>query len=174
MAEYTGRIEIEHPAGEVFAFLADPRHLPRYLPTVTHVEPHGLRGDRLAVAVEGEMEGHRYRDTGWLRVAPKARRLDWGSDTHAEYGGSLTVEEAPQGTVVAVSLHTTPSPAAAARLEREASNVDHGMRLALERVLGSIKAACEAAPRAVDPDRRTDDMPDSRVFGSTATLDPEI
>src|SRR3954470_2322644 len=54
MAEYTGSIEIEHPAAEVFAFLADPRHLPHYLPTVRGMECEGGPEGVLRLTVSGE------------------------------------------------------------------------------------------------------------------------
>jgi len=171
MAEYTGSIEIEHPAAEVFAFLADPRHLPHYLPTVRGVECEGGPEGVLRLTVSGEAEGHAYHDTGWLRADQGARRLDWGSESRSDYRGWLEVREVPAGTEVAVALTTTPTGAAAARLQREAGNVEHGMRLALERVLGHIKLACETR---LGPLASADAATAARTFGATARVDPEI
>ena len=59
-------------------------------------------------------------------------------------------------------------------MQAEHGSVDHGMRLAVERTLGSIKACCEqaeAAPRDIAND---EDPADSRPFGSSATLNPDI
>ncbi len=56
-------------------------------------------------------------------------------------------------------------------------SVGHGMRLALERTPGSIKALCEGAdtpPAAKHAPRSADDLPDSRPFGGSATLNPDI
>jgi hypothetical protein len=174
MGDYTGRIEIGRPAAEVFAFLSDIRNMPRYLPTVQHVEPQGHRD---AVTVEGEAEGHRYRNDGWLKTEPETRRMQWGSATMQDYGGSLQVTEAAAGSAVELRLSLTPKPEVAQRLQSEHGSVDHGMRLALERTLGSIKACCEGGgtnPAGQDTPRSADDLPDSRPFGSSATLNPDI
>lgn len=171
MAEYSGSIEIEHPASEVFAFLADPQHMVHYLPTVRQVAVHGQENGLRRLQVAGEVEGHAYHDAGWLRAESTTRRLDWGSDSRGDYRGRLEVRETPAGTEVAVILASTPTGAAAERLQREAGSVEHGMRLALERVLGRIKAACEAGLGSL---AKADDDARSRVFGAATKLNPEI
>jgi len=171
MAEYSGSIEIEHPAAEVFAFLADPQHMLRYLPTVRQVAVQGREDGLQHLEVAGEVEGRAYHDAGWLRTESTTRRLDWGSDSRGDYHGRLEVRETPAGTEVTVMLASTPTGAAAQRLQREAGSVEHGMRLALERVLGRIKAACEAGLGGL---AATDDAARGRVFGGTAKLNPEI
>jgi hypothetical protein len=179
MEEFTGRIEISRSAAEVFAFLSDIRNMPRYLPTVRKVGPMGP--DK--VAVEGEADGHAYRDEGWLTVEAEARRMRWGTDGRSDYGGELEVRDAAGGagrSEVEVRLHVTPKPGTAHRLQDQSGSVGHGMRLALDRALGSIKAACEepgsgaGAAAEKDTTRSAEDLPDSRMFGSSATLNPDI
>ena len=173
MGDYTGSIEVERPAQEVFAFLSDIRNMPRYMPTVSHVGPQGA--DK--VAVEGESHGHHYHDEGWMRADEGARRMEWGSDSRADYGGILEVKETPAGTEVVLHLRVVPEGQAAARMQQEHGHVDHAMRIALERTLGQIKAAIETGSGAAaggDEPRSADDLPDSRPFGSSATLNPDI
>ena len=178
MGEYIGRIEIARPPTEVFAFVADLRNMPRYLPTVTRVGPQGHHDQHDDVAVEGEADGHQYRNDGWVKAEPEARRMRWGSHTMQDYGGSLTVTEASGGSAVELKLSLTPKPEVAERMQQEHGSVDHGMRLSVERTLGSIKACCEqGGTGAAGQDTEgngADDLPDSRPFGSSATLNPDI
>ncbi|MBK1661864.1 SRPBCC family protein [Paracraurococcus ruber] len=173
MGEYTGRIEIARPPAEVFGFLADLRNMPRYLPTVTHVGPRGRHADHDDIAVEGRAQDHAYRDEGWLKAEPEQRRMRWGSHTQDGYQGSIVVTEAAGGAAVELRLGIDPKPEVAARLQRDHGSVENGMRLALARTLGAIKACCEDA-EGVDNARDSDDLPDSRPFGSSATLNPDI
>jgi uncharacterized protein YndB with AHSA1/START domain len=171
MGEFTGKIRIDRPASEVFAFLSDPTAMPRYLETVRHVEQQGPG----RIAMEGEAHGHQYRDEGWIRVEPEARRMRWGSDRLKDYGGEMMVTEAGSGAEVAIRLSIVPEPQVAERMERESGAVDHAMRLSMERTLGAIKAACEGLGEpAQDAGRSDNDLPESRPFGSSATLNPDI
>lgn len=175
MDEFTGRIEVARSPAEVFAFLSDIRNMPRYLPTVRKVGPLGP--DR--VAVEGEAEGHAYHDEGWLRVEAEAHRMRWGTEAGSDYHGELSVARLGNGHAeVAVRLHHAPQGAQARRMQQRSGSTDHDMRKALERALGAIKAACEdaSAGEAAEKDttRSADDIPDSRAFGSSATLNPDI
>jgi uncharacterized protein YndB with AHSA1/START domain len=172
MGEYIGRIEIARSPAEVFAFLADLRNMPRYLPTVTRVGPQGHHDGHDDVAVEGEADGHAYRNDGWLKADPETCRMTWGSDAMQDYGGEMAVTSATGGSTVELRLSLTPKPEVAARLQAEHGNVDHGLRLAVERTLGSIKQACETGGGS--PAANDDDPADSRPFGSSATLNPDI
>jgi len=173
MREFTGRIEIERPAAEVFAFLSDSRNMPRYLPTVRKVVPRGPE----RVEVQGEAAGHAYQDEGWLKVDPGARRMRWGAGDGTDYQGALEVRDLAGRAELEVHLHLEPGPGRARHLQEQAGNVDHAVRLALERALGAIKASCEEGgmePANKDTTRSADDLPDSRPFGSSATLNPDI
>lgn len=173
MDEVTGRIEIQRSPAEVFAFLADTRNMPRYLPTVRHVVPQGDG----RVAVEGETDGHPYRDEGWFQAEPETRRLRWGTGDGSRYRGELEVRERAGRAELALRLHLAPHGGHARRLQDGAGSIGHGARLAVERCLGSIKAACEEGgmePAGKDTTRSADDIRDSRPFGSSATLNPDI
>jgi uncharacterized protein YndB with AHSA1/START domain len=171
MGEFTGRIRVERPAAEVFAFLSDPTAMPRYLQTVRRVEQQGPG----RIAMEGEAHGHEYRDEGWIKVEPEARRMRWGSDHLKDYGGEMIVTEAGGGAEVAIRLSLVPEPQVAKRMEQDSGDVDHAMQKAMERTLGAIKAACEGGGNAApDAPRGGDDLPESRPFGSSATLNPDL
>jgi hypothetical protein len=173
MEEFTGRIAIDRTPAEVFAFLADIRNMPHYLPTVRRVEPLGP--DR--VAVEGEANGHAYRDEGWMRMEAETRRMRWGTDGEGQYGGELVVHAVGGRAEVELRLGLAPDRPLARRMEEQHGQFGHGMRLAMERTLGSIKAACEQGAGAAaekDTTRSADDLPDSRAFGNSATLNPDI
>jgi uncharacterized protein YndB with AHSA1/START domain len=171
MGEFTGRITIDRSAAEVFAFLSDPTAMPRYLQTVRRVEQTGPG----RIAMEGEAHGHDYRDEGWIQVEPEARKMRWGSDRMKDYGGELEVREAGGGAEVSIQLSITPEPAVSRQMEQEHGAVGHAMRISMERTLGAIKAACEGSgDPAPDAPRSADDLPDSRPFGGSATLNPDI
>ncbi|MBX9700768.1 MAG: SRPBCC family protein [Acetobacteraceae bacterium] len=164
MDDFTARIAIDRSAAEVFGFLADIRNMPRYLPTVTRVGPLGQ--DR--VAVEGEAHGHAYHDEGWLKMEAEAHRMRWGTHADTDYHGELAVREVGGRAEVEVRLH---------HARRGSDGAGRDIEGALERALGSIKQACEAhagAAAAKDTTRSADDLPDSRPFGQSATLNPDI
>lgn len=175
MGEYTGSISVQRPAAEVFAFLSDIRNMPRYLPTVQHVGPQGTHDGRDDVAIEGESHGRHYHGTGWLRVSPEQHRMEWGSEHLADYHGVIEVRDSPAGTEVRLALTMTPEPKVAEGMQREHGSVDTAMRLSVERTLGQMKAVIEAAGSGdKDTTRSADDLPDSRAFGQSATLNPDI
>ena len=167
MGEYRGEISINRPAAEVFDFLSDIRNMPRYLPTVRKAAPSGEG----KVAMQGEANGHPYHDEGWLKCDTGALRMQWGSDSKPDYGGEIAVQEAGSGAKVSLSMSLTAAPEVAARMQRDSGSVDHAMRQAMTRTLDAIKTACET-PAEAPP--RADDLPDSRPFGSSATLNPDI
>lgn len=167
MGEYRGEIAIDRPAAEVFDFLSDVGNMPRYLPTVRKAAPSGDG----KVTMQGEANGHPYQDEGWLKRDTGALRMQWGSDSKPDYGGTIEVLEAGSGARVALSMSLTPDPQVAARMQRDSGSVDHAMRQAMERTLEAIKGACET-PAEAPP--RADDLADSRPFGSSATLNPDI
>lgn len=178
MGDYTGRIEVNRPAAEVFAFLADIRNMPRYLPTVQHAGSQGPG----QVAIEGESDGHHYHSTGSFRADPEARRLSWDSDSRLDYRGELQVHDTGGGgdrCEVELRLHLAPESEGLKRIEEKGGSPEEVMRQALDRTLAGIRSACEAGTGAgggadKDTTRSADDLPDSRMFGSSATMNPDI
>lgn len=77
-------------ADAAFAYLADPVHLPDYLPTVVHVESIAIDG---ADDADAEATG---QPTRFLPDAG-ARRIEWGVPGSG-YEGSFTVESGTSST----------------------------------------------------------------------------
>lgn len=170
MGEFRGKISISQPAAAVFGFLADPGNMPRYLPTVSKAEAQGPG----RILMEGEANGHAYKDEGWLKFEADALRMRWGSSRMPDYEGMLEVLPVAQGSEVSLFLSITPKPAVARRMQQESGAVDHAMRLSMDRTLAAIKACCEGQAGGPDAPRNADDLPDSRPFGGSATLNPDI
>jgi hypothetical protein len=103
MATYTHAADADIAADTLFAFLAEPRNLPRYFPQMTAAEPEG--GD--TVHVEAEVHGERVDGDAWLHQHAAERRLEWGAEGPDDYRGELRVEEvAPGQSRITVSLHS--------------------------------------------------------------------
>jgi ribosome-associated toxin RatA of RatAB toxin-antitoxin module len=94
------------PADEMFAFLRDPRNLPRYFPQLTIAEPVG-GGE---VRVEADVRVRRATAEAWLCTDAAHRSLAWGSENSENednYHGELRITERDPGTCeIAVVLHT--------------------------------------------------------------------
>ena len=175
MGDYSGRIGIDRPPAEVFAFLSDIRNMPRYLPTVQKVGPQGPDH----VAVEGESHGHHYHSTGSFRADPEARRMSWESDSRLDYRGELQVHGSGDRCEVELRLHLAPEDQVTTRPEESGGSPEEAMRQALDRTLASIRSCCESAAggaeaAAKDTTRSADDLPDSRMFGQSATMNPDV
>jgi len=145
MGDYTSRIDIDRPAAEVFAFIADIRHMPAFLPMVRTATPQGDG----RVVVEGATNGRHFRSDGWLRSDAQAMTVEWGSDDENDYHGRLRVS-APgpvdghtPGARIEIDLHLTPGPQLARRLKSRAGDVDRAVREAIDAALGGIKSLCE-------------------------------
>jgi uncharacterized protein YndB with AHSA1/START domain len=90
MIEYERSRRIGAPEDAVFAFLADARNLPTFLPTVRSVEL--VTGEH--VRVHGEGRDGKFTDNGWFHVERARRGIEWGSDERT-YRGWLTVSGLP-------------------------------------------------------------------------------
>jgi carbon monoxide dehydrogenase subunit G len=83
-------------------FLADPRHVSEYVPTITHVESTAVDGE---VQIESDVEGRRAAGVARFFVDRGARRIEWGSGD--VYGGSIEVAQGtPSTSDVTIRLHT--------------------------------------------------------------------
>jgi hypothetical protein len=103
MSTYRHSAVADIPADEMFAFLSDPRNLPRYFPQLTVAEPAG-GGE---VRVEADVQGRRVTGEAWLHTDDAHRTLAWGSENEDNYHGELRITERDPGTCeIAVVLHT--------------------------------------------------------------------
>ncbi|MEU3627853.1 hypothetical protein BS329_09130 [Amycolatopsis coloradensis] len=103
MTDYRHTATIEMPPSELFAFLREPRNLPRYFPQLTQAEPEG--GD--AVHVEAEVHGEHVEGEAWLKVDEGNRSLRWGAQGPHDYQGELSIaEDGPAASRLTVTLHS--------------------------------------------------------------------
>ncbi|WP_280632823.1 SRPBCC family protein [Amycolatopsis alba] len=101
--DYRHTATIEMSADDLFAYLREPRNLPRYFPQMTQAEPGG--GD--AVHVEAEVHGEHVEGEAWLKVDEDNRSLRWGAQGPHDYQGELSIEEAgPATSSLTVTLHS--------------------------------------------------------------------
>lgn len=97
-------VHSEHVAAspqEVYATLADPANLVRFVPQLTRVDAT----DGQTVEVEARYDGHTQHGTAFFRTDDAGRRIEWGTD--GGYNGSMRVEEDGDGSMLTLSLHTT-------------------------------------------------------------------
>jgi hypothetical protein len=88
MPEYAGSRLIKAAPDDVFAFVADVRNLPDYVPTVESASPL----PRGRVRVEGRSGQTAYVDDGFLKIEEGRRRLEWRADER-DYLGWLEVSD---------------------------------------------------------------------------------
>jgi hypothetical protein len=88
------------PPERVFAVLAEPGGLSRFVPQLTRISPHD--GDR--VEVEARYDGRAQRGDAYFRADDSARRIEWGTDRG--YSGQMSVEPDGDGAMLTLSLHT--------------------------------------------------------------------
>lgn len=103
MTEYRHTATIEMPAADLFAYLREPRNLPRYFPQMSRAEPEG--GE--AVHVEADVHGEHVEGEAWLKVDEANRSLRWGAQGPHDYQGELSIEDAgPAASRLTVTLHS--------------------------------------------------------------------
>jgi carbon monoxide dehydrogenase subunit G len=85
----------------VFAALADPANLARFVPQLTRITPHD--GDQ--VEVEARYEGRTQRGEAYFRTDPDERKVEWG--TGEGYRGWMQGVPDGDGSMLTLGLHTT-------------------------------------------------------------------
>lgn len=135
MGDYRKSQDVDAPAGQLFAYLSDISHLPRYFPAMTSAEPAGKN----AVRVVANLNGTTREGEAWFRVDRERRHLEWGSEGPNDYHGSLDVDGDGRTSSVAVFLHT----------ERHDSG---GIEQGIADTLAAVKRLVEAGP-APGPER---------------------
>ena len=120
MADYEQTQQIDAPAGEVFAWLADVSHLSEYLPPVVEASIEGPSegdnpGQKLRTTLRNpEDDGSTFTAEGYLAVDEDARRMEWGAESERDYSGWLAVAEGDGGgSEVTVHLSLGPRSAEA-------------------------------------------------------------
>jgi hypothetical protein len=129
MGDYNGSIEVSAPAGQLFGYLSDVRHLPRYFAAMTKAEPAG----RDKVEVEAEVNGNRREGEAWFRVDGDHQHLEWGSEGPGNYHGYLDVSGDGATSKVTVALHTE---------RHDSGDIDRG----IASTLAAVKRLVEGGP----------------------------
>ena len=110
MADYQQTQEVDAPAEQVFAWLADVSNLPDYLPPVEEASIEGPSegdnpGQKLRTTLQHPEEGQStFTAEGYVSVDESARRMEWGAEGGRDYSGWLTVVEAGEGSAE-VTVH---------------------------------------------------------------------
>jgi carbon monoxide dehydrogenase subunit G len=99
--EHVHSEHVAAPPDRLFAALANPDNLARFVPQLTSVQ-HG-EGDR--VEVEARYEGRTQRGEAFFRTDEAARRLEWG--TQSGYRGWMQIAEDGEGSMLTLGLQTT-------------------------------------------------------------------
>ena|SRR2546426_3606067 len=99
MAEYERSATVHATPAATYEYLADPRHMPEYVATMTQAQ----RSDRAHLHVTAEVEGRHEEGDAMFRSDPSSRRLEWGREGHA-YRGWLTVA-GDNGSTSTVTIH---------------------------------------------------------------------
>ena len=138
-------ITISRPADEVFAYLADPAHVPAWLTQLRREELH--------------------EPPPPLQVDAASRTIAWSADPEGEF------RVAAVDGVTRLTLHLRSNVAAPAdptedESPREAAG--HAAMAALQSLKSHLEHADGGDPESPSPDVR------SRFYGHSATQDPEI
>jgi hypothetical protein len=86
MADYEQSTPVHATPSAAYTYLADPRHMPEYVATMTQARPSG--GGHLHVAAD--VENRHEEGEATFRADPLTRRLEWGREGH-DYQGWLSV-----------------------------------------------------------------------------------
>jgi hypothetical protein len=137
MGDYQGFTDVGAPAGELFGYLSDVRHLPHYFAAMKRAEPAGAD----AVTVVAEINGTSREGEAWFRVDRERRHLEWGSEGPTNYHGFLDVTGNGGTSTVTVFLHTE---------RHDSGDIDRG----IARTLAAIKRLVEGGAVSQAPAAR--------------------
>lgn len=117
MADYERSATIGATPAAAFDYLANPRHMPEYVDSMT--QARAAAGDRLHVAAD--VQGRHEEGDATFRADPASRRLEWGREGH-DYHGWLTVGAGDDEDTSTVTIHLrTHDDSDAADVERSLS-----------------------------------------------------
>jgi hypothetical protein len=100
MADFERSATIHATADATYEYLADPRHMPEYVATMTQAKEQP--GGHLHVAAD--VEGRHEEGEAMFLADPAARRLEWGREGH-EYHGWLAVAGMTGAPTSMVTIH---------------------------------------------------------------------
>lgn len=85
----------------LYAAIANPANLPRYVPQMTAVRDAG----QARVEVDARYEGKSHSGAAYFRSDDSARRIEWGAESG--YRGWMQVDTDGQGSRLTLFLNTT-------------------------------------------------------------------
>lgn len=134
MSEYEHTVTISATPEAIFAYVADLRNLPDYLPVVRSATPL----DSGRVRLRGQVDGRSYDVNGYLDSDPSQKRMEWGTYGAQAYGGRLEIH--PYGTDLRtlLTVHLSFGPHA-----EQAEHYDRAVQHGLEDALNCIQRAVE-------------------------------
>ena len=100
MADFERSATIHASADATYEYLADPRHMPEYVATMTQAKE--APGGHLHVAAD--VQGRHEEGEAMFLADPAARRLEWGREGH-EYHGWLAVAGMTGAPTSRVTIH---------------------------------------------------------------------
>lgn len=135
MGDYDNWISVVVPPSRLFAYLADVKNLPAYLPRLKSVRP--VEGDRVSVTAHIDPPDGPERDVtseAWVRVVEEGKSLEWGAPGPDDYQGRLHVMagDDESSSRLVIELHTERS---------EGAPVDEGLTEALRGVKEAVERA---------------------------------
>ena len=103
MGDYEQTTTVRRDPDTVFAFLADPQNMPRYVDAMKRAEPAG--GEE--VHVVAEVGHHRFEGEAWMHADADAKNIRWGAgDSGAYYGELFVTGIGDVESRVTITLHT--------------------------------------------------------------------
>jgi hypothetical protein len=140
MGDYDDSTSVHVRPERLFAYLADIRNLPHYLPRLREVTP--LEGDEVAVSARIAPDTGPEQDVhgrAWIRVVTDGKRLEWGAEGPHDYHGSLDVDpgDSADSARLTVTLHTE---------RAEGDQIQHGLADTLAGIRTSVERAEGGSP----------------------------
>ena len=84
---------------DVFGYVANPSHLPEYIPYLTKAIPEGAD-----LHVAADIEGRHEEGSAMFRPDAANRRIEWGGERTVPYRGWLQVQASGGGSSVTIHL----------------------------------------------------------------------
>ena len=100
MADYEQSTSVHATPLAAYTYLADPRHMPEYVATMTQARPSTSGHLHVAADVEDRHE----EGEAMFRADPLTRRLEWGREGH-DYQGWLSVGDGGGDGEAKVTIH---------------------------------------------------------------------
>lgn len=129
MGDFQATTTVAAAEDRLFDYLSTVDNLPQYFPRVTSATSGA--GEEVHTAARTP-DGQRVEGDAWFRVDTEAHRIEWGSEGHSGYHGSLETHANGASTDVHAQVHTTRVP-----------DGDNEVQQSLDETLANIKRLVE-------------------------------